>query len=567
MGLTSSWWAVLCVPTALLIGFAFAGAGLGATTYMRSFVDFDLVNLAIIPMFLFSGTFFPIERYPEGLQWVVRCSPLYQGVALERGFLFGVGRPLDGGAHRLPGGHGCDRSAGGQSSPEPPAAAMSAPGSRLASDDEVTTWQEDGWVLLEGLVGTDEIDAATAELGTTFPDAGGVPRRSRRREARVARSSSCSDPRSSSGRARPRLPTRAAPVAERVPIARLRGAQPAVRAPLDRRLRRAGAGDDRSAAATRRRSTPSTAGETNYEQPMHTDRNHSWLPARRRAPWWHIEGFLYLSDVHEGNAPTHLVPLAARSGAHDGATGHAQGRSGALRRRAGGERRRAVRSSRTAPTSSTAASTSPSPVAAASCSTSATRSPVRTGSGTTPRSRARPILAGRRSSRDRPRASWSCSGSLRPAIRSGTRSSSTRRRVLLPRLDLSPWRARADDAAPSQQTGLLGRGDGTRSTASGRSSPVAPAASVRPPPGSMVAEGARVAVVDRQRTGAEAVADEIGGSRVAANVVDPDAVDRRDRLGRRDARWPHRRVQQRRHRVDQAAARPTRRPRSTCSST
>ena len=89
MGLTSSWWAVLCVPVALLIGFAFAGAGLGATTFMRSFIDFDLVNLAIIPMFLFSGTFFPVERYPAALQWVVRCSPLYQGVALERGLLLG----------------------------------------------------------------------------------------------------------------------------------------------------------------------------------------------------------------------------------------------------------------------------------------------------------------------------------------------------------------------------------------------------------------------------------------------------------------------------------------------
>ena len=52
-------------PVALLIGFAFAGAGLGATTYMRSFIDFDLVNLFIIPMFLFSGTFFPIEPVPE----------------------------------------------------------------------------------------------------------------------------------------------------------------------------------------------------------------------------------------------------------------------------------------------------------------------------------------------------------------------------------------------------------------------------------------------------------------------------------------------------------------------
>jgi lipooligosaccharide transport system permease protein len=89
MGLTSSWWAVLCVPVALLIGFAFAGAGLGATTFMRSFIDFDLVNLFIIPMFLFSGTFFPVSQYPTVLQWVVQCTPLYQGVALERALILG----------------------------------------------------------------------------------------------------------------------------------------------------------------------------------------------------------------------------------------------------------------------------------------------------------------------------------------------------------------------------------------------------------------------------------------------------------------------------------------------
>ena len=89
MGLTESWWAVLCAPVAVLIGYAFAGAGLGATTYMRSFIDFDFVNLAIIPMFLFSGTFFPLSQYPEWLQWVIRCTPLYQGVALERALVFG----------------------------------------------------------------------------------------------------------------------------------------------------------------------------------------------------------------------------------------------------------------------------------------------------------------------------------------------------------------------------------------------------------------------------------------------------------------------------------------------
>jgi lipooligosaccharide transport system permease protein len=93
MGLTSSWWSLLCVPVAILIGFAFAGAGLGATTFMRSFIDFDFVNLAIIPMFLFSGVFFPVSRYPDGLQWVVRATPLYQGVVLERSLVLGTVGP------------------------------------------------------------------------------------------------------------------------------------------------------------------------------------------------------------------------------------------------------------------------------------------------------------------------------------------------------------------------------------------------------------------------------------------------------------------------------------------
>ena len=89
MGLVGSWWALLALPAAVLIGFAFAGAGIAATTFMRSWTDFDFVNLALIPMFLFSATFFPLSQYPTGLQWVVRCTPLYQGVALERGLTIG----------------------------------------------------------------------------------------------------------------------------------------------------------------------------------------------------------------------------------------------------------------------------------------------------------------------------------------------------------------------------------------------------------------------------------------------------------------------------------------------
>jgi lipooligosaccharide transport system permease protein len=88
-GLVGSWWAVLAIPGGLLIAFAFAGAGIAGTTYMRTWLDFDYVNLAIIPMFLFSATFFPITQYPDAVATVVRLTPLYQGVALERALVLG----------------------------------------------------------------------------------------------------------------------------------------------------------------------------------------------------------------------------------------------------------------------------------------------------------------------------------------------------------------------------------------------------------------------------------------------------------------------------------------------
>ena len=88
-GLTESWWAVLALPSTVLIGAAFASVGLAASTYMRSFLDFDFVNLAITPMFLFSATFFPLDQYPSAVAAVVRFTPLYQGVALCRAFTTG----------------------------------------------------------------------------------------------------------------------------------------------------------------------------------------------------------------------------------------------------------------------------------------------------------------------------------------------------------------------------------------------------------------------------------------------------------------------------------------------
>jgi lipooligosaccharide transport system permease protein len=93
MGLVHSLWAVAAVPAALLIGFAFAGAGMAATTYMRSWQHFEFITLATLPMFLFSTTFYPLSVYPRPIQIVVECTPLYQGVALLRGLTLGAVGP------------------------------------------------------------------------------------------------------------------------------------------------------------------------------------------------------------------------------------------------------------------------------------------------------------------------------------------------------------------------------------------------------------------------------------------------------------------------------------------
>ncbi len=89
LGYAATPWVVLCYPGALLISFAFAAAGMAGTTYMRTWQDFDMVSLAIIPLFLFSATFYPLSVYPGWIQVVVSLTPLYQGVTLLRGLDLG----------------------------------------------------------------------------------------------------------------------------------------------------------------------------------------------------------------------------------------------------------------------------------------------------------------------------------------------------------------------------------------------------------------------------------------------------------------------------------------------
>ena len=88
-GLVQSWWSLLAIPAASLIGFAFAAVGMAATTYMRSWQDFDYVQLAILPMFLFSTTFYPLSTYPGWLQGVLHATPLFHGVEMVRDLMLG----------------------------------------------------------------------------------------------------------------------------------------------------------------------------------------------------------------------------------------------------------------------------------------------------------------------------------------------------------------------------------------------------------------------------------------------------------------------------------------------
>jgi lipooligosaccharide transport system permease protein len=89
-GLVLSPWALLTVPAVLLIAFGFASVGMAITSYMSTIQQMDVINTFLLPMFLFSATFYPITVYPEPVQWVVKAFPLWHAVELIRGLTTGV---------------------------------------------------------------------------------------------------------------------------------------------------------------------------------------------------------------------------------------------------------------------------------------------------------------------------------------------------------------------------------------------------------------------------------------------------------------------------------------------
>ncbi len=89
-GLLTTWWSLLMIPAAVLVAFAFASVGMTLTSYMTSFHQLNWLNFVLLPLFLFSGTFYPITLYPEWLQTVIMATPLWQAIAMMRSIAFGI---------------------------------------------------------------------------------------------------------------------------------------------------------------------------------------------------------------------------------------------------------------------------------------------------------------------------------------------------------------------------------------------------------------------------------------------------------------------------------------------
>jgi lipooligosaccharide transport system permease protein len=78
--------AVLAVPFAVLVGLAFSSCLIAFTATQKNDVGFSAVfRFVINPLFLFSGTFFPLTQLPDQIEWVAWLTPLFHGVELIRG--------------------------------------------------------------------------------------------------------------------------------------------------------------------------------------------------------------------------------------------------------------------------------------------------------------------------------------------------------------------------------------------------------------------------------------------------------------------------------------------------
>jgi lipooligosaccharide transport system permease protein len=77
--------AVLAFPAAVLVATSFSALFVCVTTFIRKVEDFDVVvGLGVLPMFLFSGIFFPVSRLPLVPRAIVELLPLYHAATMLR---------------------------------------------------------------------------------------------------------------------------------------------------------------------------------------------------------------------------------------------------------------------------------------------------------------------------------------------------------------------------------------------------------------------------------------------------------------------------------------------------
>lgn len=184
-----------------------------------------------------------------------------------------------------------------------------------ATDEHVERWRTDGWVLVPDLVPADEIDAALEDLWRIVPrpeeyHAAVADERRAAFETTLADRSRAHRPPSEGPAFRPEqflgfthLPFPGSGALNRLAV------HPDL---VDFVERAIGSVDLRIYQMS---VWTKYTGVVDYEQPMHLDNNHSFVPFRAEPAWWHLEGFLYLTDVDdESVAPTRAVSLRDSAG-------------------------------------------------------------------------------------------------------------------------------------------------------------------------------------------------------------------------------------------------------------
>ncbi len=89
LGLIPSWWGVLAIPAAALIAFAFASIGMAITSYFKSYQQLGLIEVFLLPIFLFSGSLFPIEILPNWANLIIKISPLWHAIRIINSIFYG----------------------------------------------------------------------------------------------------------------------------------------------------------------------------------------------------------------------------------------------------------------------------------------------------------------------------------------------------------------------------------------------------------------------------------------------------------------------------------------------